>query len=294
MTTNKVKLSDLCKLSESEHKLFEKINFFDIKRKETQFPDEFDIYMELYKSYRFTQQTRVKHYLASHKDEIAKECKLLLLLEDMFKKVSVQMITNQHDKMLFGVSPLYLSVIATYLDDICLKLYPNCCSKAEKRWRRNERGPTKTALKKMKQMERKDRELEDEQNIAKSGIALVTDNKILIVKQKCSRKWSLPKGSKNNEESCREASKRELFEETGIKIPPGAKSFEPITLIANYKKDDCRCKVFVYKCKEELKIGEFDENEIEDCLWMPFNDIPLNKCNNFLNTFLERHLKNYL
>ena len=56
----------------------------------------------------------------------------------------------------------------------------------------------------------------------KSGVLIHNDTKVLLVHQKISGLWSIPKGHSLPGENTGECWKRELFEETGLKyIPSG-------------------------------------------------------------------------
>lgn len=57
----------------------------------------------------------------------------------------------------------------------------------------------------------------------KSGVLIYNENKVLLVHQRNSNLWSIPKGHSNPGENLIDCWKRELFEETGLKYIPCGK-----------------------------------------------------------------------
>ena len=118
---------------------------------------------------------------------------------------------------------------------------------------------------------------------------------LLIVYQRASKKWGLPKGHmdfneirNNDREKC---AKREILEETGLDL-----NKLPNTIIG---KENMNNKVFfIYKldCSiEQLSLMPRDKNEILDVIWINLDNINMftdkNECNRSLREFNKRKFK---
>lgn len=131
-------------------------------------------------------------------------------------------------------------------------------------------------------------------NIECGGIIVNCDSShLLIVYQKASRKWGLPKGHMNFNEIKNnyklECSKREVLEETGINLDK-VKHY-------NLGKENMNNKLFyIYKLiPKNIFLKPEDENEIGDIQWLHMNDIELfvhrYACNRSLREFNKRKTK---
>ena len=131
-------------------------------------------------------------------------------------------------------------------------------------------------------------------NIECGGIIVNYDSsQLLIVYQKASRKWGLPKGHMNINEIKNnyklECSKREVFEETGINLD--------IVKHYNLGKENMNNKLFyIYKLiPKNIYLKPEDEKEIGDIKWLNINDIELfvnqYACNRSLREFNKRKIK---
>jgi 8-oxo-dGTP pyrophosphatase MutT (NUDIX family) len=81
----------------------------------------------------------------------------------------------------------------------------------------------------------------------KAGVILVNNQKILLVKGIV--KWSFPKGTLEQSESCINCAKREFQEETGFKLK---KSLDPTNVI-----NSCNCLYYVL----EIEMSDLVETE---------------------------------
>lgn len=129
------------------------------------------------------------------------------------------------------------------------------------------------------------------------GGIIVDENieKLLVVYQRASRKWGLPKGHMNQNEISNNdkltCSKREILEETGLNL-----NLTPNTVIG---KENMNNKLFyIYKlgCSaENLRLSPEDKNEILHVVWLNLETINKfinsNACNRSLREFNKRRLK---
>lgn len=93
-----------------------------------------------------------------------------------------------------------------------------------------------------------------------------TLTKLLIIKGRDSNKWGVPKGGINNDESYIDASLREIYEETGIKIK----------LLADILPFVCinQAKLYIYVLPENLcNLKPKDTAEISDIKWISLEHI---------------------
>ena len=107
--------------------------------------------------------------------------------------------------------------------------------------------------------------------ISKAGgiLSLIENNNIyiILVLGKKSKKWGLPKGSVELNETAEQASKREVFEETGINI----ENHKKIKVLRYYK--------FYYNlvklsgCKDNYELKTNDKNEILSVKWFSIEEI---------------------
>jgi 8-oxo-dGTP pyrophosphatase MutT (NUDIX family) len=110
------------------------------------------------------------------------------------------------------------------------------------------------------------------------GIVLTTkDHKVLILKERYSRKWGFPKGKRqifSNGRWCEsgwEAAKRELMEETDIQLTKTARATYRIQ--GEYGPDRKLLTLWVVQIEEPLKVNTQVSTEIEDAVWIPIVDL---------------------
>lgn len=105
--------------------------------------------------------------------------------------------------------------------------------------------------------------------IISSGLAILVDNKILLVKPKGLKEgfYSIPKGIVEKSETILEAAIRETFEETGILVPKNLIEKTPhvCNYVSNSGKITKRVYYFVVKLKSNqlIKKGAIDTSEID-------------------------------
>lgn len=99
------------------------------------------------------------------------------------------------------------------------------------------------------------------------GVIVISKNtsKILLVQGRRTGKWSLPKGHIEKNESYEACARRELEEETGIKV-------NEFTL----KNDIAKLRVgiyYFYEAEEEYTLSPADDSEVISSGWFNLNDI---------------------
>ena len=106
----------------------------------------------------------------------------------------------------------------------------------------------------------------------KAGIILICnieeEIKVAIVQTRCqgNDKWGLPKGSKKKKEPIFECAKRELYEETGIKL-------DKIAYKQLGKRKIYNITFFICKVCESHDLNPIDKHEIKDAKWMSVKEI---------------------
>ena len=99
-------------------------------------------------------------------------------------------------------------------------------------------------------------------------IVISNINTILLVKGRCSQKWSFPKGHMEGKETSLQCAVRELQEETGLCLVD-----EPIA----FKKYSA-AGYFIYSVESETRLFPKDTREIDDARWFSYEEISkLNK-----------------
>ena len=101
-----------------------------------------------------------------------------------------------------------------------------------------------------------------------AGIILLSGNNVLVVQGLNSKKWSFPKGHREDDENIHETAIRELREETGVELTNEEKYCKTITYIYNYGEGNKCYKYKIYRTSRSIipKIG--DPNEIRDVKWV--------------------------
>ena len=118
------------------------------------------------------------------------------------------------------------------------------------------------------------------------GVIVISKNsKLLLVQGRRTGKWSLPKGHIEEHETFEECAKRELLEETGIKV-------DKFVL----KNDIAKLRVglyYFYESDTEDFISPCDDSEVINGGWFSINDILDNKMElNADANYIFRCLKN--
>jgi 8-oxo-dGTP diphosphatase len=101
--------------------------------------------------------------------------------------------------------------------------------------------------------------------------AIVKDkNEILVIKDRFSTGYKLPGGHIDNNELLKDALKREVFEETGIKI-----EFESVVNLGHFTKGQFgESNIYVVCIAKPLtkEINIYDSNEIVEAKWIDIDD----------------------
>ena len=97
------------------------------------------------------------------------------------------------------------------------------------------------------------------------GVICICDNtdSILLVKGRKAHKWSFPKGHMESNETSIQCAKRELTEETGLRL-----TGEPISYQKFYAAG-----YFIFSIPYEYRLFPQDSNEIEDIGWFNIKQI---------------------
>ena len=109
----------------------------------------------------------------------------------------------------------------------------------------------------------------------KAGVAIYSNNVILLVFQKASKCWSIPKGHTNDNESSSACWRRELNEETGLKYIPCGVIHEKQLFFQGYSITTI--KIHNDKLLPQVRPGDHDE--IAVARWVSFDELtrlPLN------------------
>lgn len=115
-----------------------------------------------------------------------------------------------------------------------------------------------------------------------------TTGKYLLVKG-FTGKWSFPKGHREKGESAIECAKRELYEETGIKINDFENKKAIFISLYYY---------YTHELSEELDVIPIDTTEILDVKWLSLDEIKLIEKNRDVNAYFykleQKTLKNII
>lgn len=110
------------------------------------------------------------------------------------------------------------------------------------------------------------------------AIIFSTDfSKILLVKNRQSKKWGLPKGAIKPYEDNFQCSFREVWEETGINLNSFGRIIDNVTI------NDCF--YLIVHLQEKIKLKIIDKEEIQAISFMDINKIPELKSNLSLKSF---------
>lgn len=94
-------------------------------------------------------------------------------------------------------------------------------------------------------------------------VCVSEDDRILLVKGRESQKWSFPKGHIEGRESAQMCARRELFEETGLRIRE-----EPFA-VKKYSAGE----YFFFRIPVEQRPFPRDTREIEEAKWVTFDEL---------------------
>lgn len=98
---------------------------------------------------------------------------------------------------------------------------------------------------------------------------LINSNEVLLVKNTYGYKWVLPGGGVKRNEEPRDAAKREVFEEVGIKVEE-INPIETFTTFEEYKEDT----VSSFYTEVNSKDFNIQNLEIDEAKWFPLNNLP--------------------
>ncbi|MGB6407563.1 MAG: NUDIX domain-containing protein [Planococcus donghaensis] len=105
--------------------------------------------------------------------------------------------------------------------------------------------------------------------IGAAGV-VVLDNKILMVKEKATKRWSVPSGEIENGETVEQACVREIHEETGFRVSVGKAIHTKNMVIGNFN-------VTTYYLYCTISTGEImytdPDDEIEEIAWQNYDDL---------------------
>ena len=114
------------------------------------------------------------------------------------------------------------------------------------------------------------------------------DLKIILITNKTTNKWVIPKGIIEEGLSAYESAEKEAFEEAGIR----GKVYKKSIGTYEYEKWGGRCIVEVFPCKVKSVDDEWDEMYIRQRKWFPVKKALKKLKNKQLQEILIKYLKN--
>lgn len=114
----------------------------------------------------------------------------------------------------------------------------------------------------------------NQSSITNVGSVIHTDTHVLLVLQRVSQKWGIPKGKIEKGESNDLAISREIREETGL-----VKDKLNITQTDMYNNSKYHYARLKITCNNLPFVWPQDRKEIVFASWFPINEIPLDKLN---------------
>ncbi len=133
------------------------------------------------------------------------------------------------------------------------------------------------------------------------GVLLLDKNRsrCLIVHQRNSNLWSLPKGHAQGCENMVETGFRELFEETGIYLPHHKYKFHGKIYISFHQNGGCICVCSLNEDCDSIDITNIkDVSEIDCVKWVDvhllFDESSSYKFNRFSNIILKQYYLRYV
>ena len=124
------------------------------------------------------------------------------------------------------------------------------------------------------------------EEIKGAGVFLHNQHKVLLVLQRESKLWGLPKGSKNPNEPVDECWRRELQEETGITYIPLYKIIEKIRIL-NYSITD----IEILSSTLPWPKNKIDNKEIVKAIWVDVKKIHKMKLNAVTRPIIKNFCK---
>lgn len=115
-----------------------------------------------------------------------------------------------------------------------------------------------------------------------AGVYLHNSKMVLLVHQRASNMWGFPKGCKETNECDNDCWKRELFEETGIRL-----------VQHEVKKSFCTLKYNIVEIKlltDDLPVPSLKDNEIADAKWVSFDNVLKYKLNAVTSNIFKKHV----
>lgn len=115
-------------------------------------------------------------------------------------------------------------------------------------------------------------------------IVVSPQGRFLLVRGRATGKWSFPKGHLEGPESPLECARRELYEETGLRL----KDISPTTGLFKLRV----AKYFLFRIPSEAKLCSQDSREVMDLKWFTFDEIQRLQGNVDVSEFVKRMRKN--
>ena len=115
-------------------------------------------------------------------------------------------------------------------------------------------------------------------------IVVSPQGRFLLVRGRATGKWSFPKGHLEGVESPLECARRELFEETGLRL----KDLSPSTRLFKLRV----ARYFLFRTSAEAKLCAQDSREVMDLKWFTFDEIQRLQGNVDVSEFVRRMRKN--
>lgn len=111
-----------------------------------------------------------------------------------------------------------------------------------------------------------------EKKAVSAGGVVVNGGRICLVLQKVNNKWSFPKGHANAGEGVEDAARREIFEETGLRLEEPLKKLGFIERLGRIDEGDewKQIHLFLFRTSEE-KLAPND-SRIARAEWFQFDD----------------------
>ena len=105
-----------------------------------------------------------------------------------------------------------------------------------------------------------------------AGGVVISNSKVIVVFQKRTQTWSLPKGHLNHNETLEETARREIFEETGVKDLIFIKELG--SYIRSTKDAKLRKKITLFQfTTKQTKLQSHDSDNPE-VKWIDIDEVP--------------------
>lgn len=123
------------------------------------------------------------------------------------------------------------------------------------------------------------------------GVIVISENNLLVVKDKMYKGYKLPGGYIDKDETIKNAVKREVFEETGVEV-----NFESIANIGHFRNGQFGESNLYIVCTAKALSTEIhinDISEIQDARWMCINNfLNLPDVNNYNKSVVKAAISN--